>query len=197
MTVAEVPSVVLEVAAPGGALRVRLLADDPLARAAVAPILREAGAEVTHVDDEDADLDLVVGDVDAEPGFVSLVADAEAARTARAAGALGLLSRDVDGETLLAALGAVAQGLVVVAPAFAEAAGSTAASVPEAEPLTDREREVLALLAEGLPNKLVADRLGVAERTARYHVAQILAKLGAQSRTEAVVTGARLGLVTL
>ena len=187
---------VLVVVAEGGAVRVRLVAADPLVRAAVAPLLREAGAEVTEGAGTDADLDLVADPADATAGALALAADLDAARTAWAAGARGLLARGADGADLLAALGAVAQGLAVIDPAFADDLVPTAAPPPD-DPLTDREREVLVLVAEGLPNKLVADRLGVAERTARYHVAQILAKLGAQSRTEAVVQAARLGLVVL
>jgi DNA-binding CsgD family transcriptional regulator len=63
--------------------------------------------------------------------------------------------------------------------------------------LTPREREVLALLAEGLSNKAIADRLAISEHTAKFHVNAVLAKLGVQRRTEAVVRAARLGLVTL
>lgn len=200
MTIAEAPASVLTVVPPqGGALRVRLVAADPLVRAAIGPLLREAGAEVTTDDATEADVDLVAGDPEAaEPGALALVADAEEARAAWAVGARGLLPRDADGGDLLAALGAVARGLVVVDASLAADLVPTPEPPPdEAEPLTDREREVLALLAEGLPNKLIADHLGIAERTARYHVAQILAKLGAQSRTEAVVRGARLGIVVL
>ena len=189
---------VLVVTGGGTALRVRVVAGDPLVRAAVAPLLREAGAEVAEADGTDADLDLVADADDVTPGALALVADADAARAAWSAGARGLLSRGADGADLLAALGAVAQGLAVVDPVFADDLVPTAAPPPDGvDPLTDREREVLVLVAEGLPNKLVADRLGIAERTARYHVAQILGKLGAQSRTEAVVQAARLGLVVL
>ena len=196
MTAGDAP--VWVVGGVGSALRVRVVAADPLVRAAVAPLLREAGAEVTAADGTDADLDLVTDVEDAGPGTLALVADAEAARVAWDAGARGLLARDADGADLLAAIAAVAQGLVVLDRTFARDLVPDATPVrDDVEPLTDREREVLALLAEGLPNKLVADRLGIAERTARYHVAQILAKLGAQSRTEAVVQAARLGLVTL
>jgi DNA-binding NarL/FixJ family response regulator len=193
-----VPAPVYAVVLPGGVLRVRVVAEDPLVRAALAPLLREAGAHVTEAGG-DADLDLVAGDPEvAEPGALALVTDADAARAAWAAGARGLLPRDADGADLLAALAAVARGLVVVDAGLADALVPVHEPLPDAlDPLTDREREVLALLAEGLPNKLVADRLGVAERTARYHVAQILAKLGARSRTEAVVRAARLGLVAL
>ena len=65
------------------------------------------------------------------------------------------------------------------------------------EGLTAREREVLALLAEGLANKAIAARLGISEHTAKFHVNAILGKLGAESRAEAIVRAARLGLVVL
>ena len=75
------------------------------------------------------------------------------------------------------------------------------AKAPEAaadgEGLTAREREVLALLAEGLANKAIAARLGISEHTAKFHVNAILAKLGAESRSAAIVKAARLGLVAL
>ena len=63
------------------------------------------------------------------------------------------------------------------------------------ESLTPREIDVLELLAEGLPNKAIAGRLQITEHTVKYHVAAILAKLGAQTRTEAVARAARLGLI--
>jgi DNA-binding NarL/FixJ family response regulator len=66
-----------------------------------------------------------------------------------------------------------------------------------AEALTPREQEVLQLLAEGLPNKTIADSLHISEHTVKFHVNAILSKLGAQSRTEAVVRATRLGLLLL
>jgi DNA-binding NarL/FixJ family response regulator len=66
-----------------------------------------------------------------------------------------------------------------------------------AEALTPREQEVIQLLAEGLPNKTIADRLHISEHTVKFHVNAILSKLGAQSRTEAVVRATRLGLLLL
>lgn len=63
------------------------------------------------------------------------------------------------------------------------------------EALTPREFEVLRMLADGLGNKEIANRLGISDHTAKFHVAQILAKLGAGSRTEAVAIGMRRGLV--
>jgi len=65
------------------------------------------------------------------------------------------------------------------------------------EPLTPREQEVLELLAEGLPNKAIAARLGISDQTVKFHVASISAKLGATNRTEAVRLALRRGLLTL
>ncbi|HXF26085.1 MAG TPA: response regulator transcription factor, partial [Bryobacteraceae bacterium] len=65
------------------------------------------------------------------------------------------------------------------------------------EPLTPREIEVLKMLAEGLSNKLIAVDLGISEHTVKFHVNSILGKLNAGSRTEAVTTGIRRGLVIL
>lgn len=103
----------------------------------------------------------------------------------------GYLSRDSEANTLTLALQSAAAGLVVQ-----EAQASTTPS-PVDDVLTHRELEVLALMAQGLPNKLIAHKLGVTLHTAKFHVAQILAKLGAASRTEAVTLGARRGLIAL
>jgi DNA-binding NarL/FixJ family response regulator len=65
------------------------------------------------------------------------------------------------------------------------------------EPLTDREQEVLTLLARGLTNKAIAVELDISEHTVRFHVSAILGKLGAESRTEAAMRAAQLGLITL
>lgn len=102
------------------------------------------------------------------------------------------LARDADGETLSLALTAAASGLVVQ-----EQRGVSTPTALESDLLTHRELEVLALMAQGLPNKMIAYRLGVTLHTAKFHVAQILAKLGAASRTEAVTLGARRGFLAL
>jgi DNA-binding NarL/FixJ family response regulator len=65
------------------------------------------------------------------------------------------------------------------------------------EPLTAREIEVLELLAEGLPNKAIADRLKISDQTVKFHVSSISAKLGAANRTDAVRRAVRRGLITL
>jgi DNA-binding NarL/FixJ family response regulator len=65
------------------------------------------------------------------------------------------------------------------------------------ESLTPREIQVLELLAEGLPNKAIAGRLGISDQTVKFHVASISGKLGASNRTDAVRRGVRRGLITL
>jgi DNA-binding CsgD family transcriptional regulator len=77
-------------------------------------------------------------------------------------------------------------------------AGDTATSEAEAAvQLTPRELEVLALLAEGASNKLIARRLGISTHTAKFHVASLIEKLDAVSRTDAVAHAARLGVIHL
>jgi DNA-binding NarL/FixJ family response regulator len=111
------------------------------------------------------------------------------------------LLRGVGAEELTGAVLAVARGLVVADPAvWRELSRGTAVSSPAREaasPLTEREREVLEFVAAGLPNKAIALRLGVSEHTVKFHVASILGKLGAASRTEAVTLAVRQGLLPL
>ena len=118
------------------------------------------------------------------------------------AGVRAVLPSDVSPEQLVAALEAAAAGLVVMHPADIEAAllvaGPSASKLEElVEPLTPREREVLQMVAAGLGNKRIATQLKISEHTVKFHVASILGKLGAESRTEAVALGIRLGLVMI
>lgn len=73
----------------------------------------------------------------------------------------------------------------------------SAQHIPPYEPLTERELEVLNLLAQGMPNKEIASQLVISERTAKFHVSSIMGKLGATNRTEAVSLAAQKGLITL
>ena len=124
---------------------------------------------------------------------------AEIALAALRAGAAAVLSRQADARELRAALDAIDAGLVVLDAGVREAlAPARALSRPAvAEPLTERERQVLAMLAGGLSNRRIGERLAISENTVKAHVAAILAKLGATTRTEAVTLGVRLGLVML
>jgi DNA-binding NarL/FixJ family response regulator len=94
---------------------------------------------------------------------------------------------------------AAAQGLVVLDPSLSNPAllARDPSSPSLVEELTPRELQVLELLAEGLPNKVIARRLGISDHTVKFHVNAVLGKLGAQSRTEAVVRATRLGLILL
>ncbi len=126
---------------------------------------------------------------------------ADLARAAVNAGASGVLTRLADADEILAAIAAVRAGLVVLDGAIRQSpermhAASSLRTAP-AEPLTERERQVLAMLADGLSNRRIAARLAISENTVKAHVAAILGKLGATTRTEAVTAGVRLGLLML
>src|SRR5687768_5275630 len=107
------------------------------------------------------------------------------------------LPSDVDALALTAAVRAAAAGLIVLDPTVAGATGVHAHSrtSESGEMLTTREREVLQLVAEGLPNKAIARELGISEHTAKFHVGSLLGKLGAASRTEAVTLATRRGIL--
>jgi DNA-binding NarL/FixJ family response regulator len=137
--------------------------------------------------------------VDAGTAVVTLLADEGHTVEAQIAGARGVLPRDTGSERLVAALMAVGQGLVVLDPSLVDRVPGVAdsPSLQLVEELTPRELEVLKLLAEGLPNKAIALRLGISEHTVKFHVNAVMGKLGAQSRTEAVVRATRLGLILL
>ncbi|HET6436966.1 MAG TPA: response regulator transcription factor [Anaeromyxobacter sp.] len=128
---------------------------------------------------------------------VALAGDVEQAGAALRAGARGVLSRGAPPDLLAEAIACAARGLLVLDVELAGGFVRAPEVAEEAEPLTPREREVLALLGEGLANKAIAARLGISEHTAKFHVNALLAKLGAESRAEAIVRAARLGLLVL
>jgi DNA-binding NarL/FixJ family response regulator len=139
-----------------------------------------------------------IGDVVATATpVVALALDHAGAADALRAGARAVLLRGVSPDAIAAALAAAARGLAVLDATLASAFLRTPEGSDRAEPLTAREREVLALLAEGLGNKGIASQLGISEHTAKFHVNSILGKLGASSRAEAIVRAARMGLVLL
>jgi DNA-binding NarL/FixJ family response regulator len=115
--------------------------------------------------------------------------------------AWGLLPPDVGEEELLAAVVSVHEGLLTASPALMQPLLGLIAEITEveemAEELTDREAEVLQLLAQGMANKQIALRLNISEHTVKFHVSAIYSKLGVTNRTEAVRRGARLGLIVL
>ncbi len=110
----------------------------------------------------------------------------------------GIVPPDAPSEELGAAVAAAAQGLVVLPKAAAEEVLGESTVVEElSEPLTAREGEVLALLARGLSNKMIARELHISEHTVKFHISSLYAKLGVSNRAEAVSRGARHGLISL
>lgn len=126
-------------------------------------------------------------------------ADPEDGVRALKAGARAVLHRSSSRNEIIAAIKVITSGLVVLPPEL------LATLLPEAPPaddvlkaqLTRRELEVLAAMADGASNKAIARQLGISFHTAKFHVAAILAKLDADSRTEAVAKAAQSGLVML
>lgn len=105
-----------------------------------------------------------------------------------------ILSRDATVEQIAHALRAICAGLLVFDGSLTPRPDSEDELLTE---LTARELQVLRLLAEGLSNRDIAERLGISEHTIKFHIASILGKLQASSRTEAVTRGVRSGLIEL
>jgi len=126
-------------------------------------------------------------------------ADAALLNSALRSGVRAVISREATPEEIESAIQAVNAGLIVIAPESLPDLLQDVRPIAEAlaEPLSERELEVLDVIAEGLSNKLIAHRLGISEHTVKTHVASIFAKLGAASRTEAVSLAIRRGLVML
>lgn len=138
---------------------------------------------------------------------------------ALANGASGYLTKDTDGDRLKQALRDVAAGTVALGPVVAEklvrlvvqnraaesalaehetsAPASRPAAAPLAEPLTPREQSVLDLLAEGLTNQEMSERLFLSDSTVKANLARVMHKLGASNRVQALVLAVRQGLVTI
>lgn len=153
----------------------------------------------------EAGLDAVRSSYPATP-LVLLGADPGVDGPGLGLGPVAYLSSDIDGPTLVAAVHAVALGLTVLDPEVAGAAGVHAHTPAggdgptlsgSGEGLTSRERQVLALVADGLPNKAIARELGISEHTVKFHVGSLLGKLDAGSRTEAVTQATRRGILSV
>src|SRR5216684_5882667 len=142
-----------------------------------------------------------------QTAFVIFVdgADEEDSLDVLYAGARAILPRTAKPDEIVTAIKAVTNGLAVLPSELLPMLLSGASLVGELlddndadrARLTPRELEVLAAMADGVSNKAIARRLGISFHTAKFHVATILAKLNADSRTEAVARAAQLGLVML
>jgi two-component system nitrate/nitrite response regulator NarL len=200
-------------------IRVLIVAADPLVRAGLAAAL-DAAPDLTVV----AQLDPGAGLADEAALFqpdvvawdlgwahegpfelrelmapvVLLLGEGQAPRDLWQQGLGGLLPRDIETGRLAAALRAAAEGWVLLDPDYArQLAPGRAAAEGLVEPLTEREMDVLQLVAEGLSNRAIAHQLEISEHTVKFHVNAILGKLDAQSRTEAAIRAAALGLILI
>ena len=134
-------------------------------------------------------------------GVLLLASDPSGAWTAQArrSGVRAVLRSDATAEELATAIAAARAGLLVLHPDALKSSTEARAARSRigATALTAREQEILEMIAEGMSNRTIANRLGISSQTVKFHVASILAKLGAGSRTEAVTFGLRQGLIAL
>jgi DNA-binding NarL/FixJ family response regulator len=200
-------------------INIIVLADDPLVRAGLASSLSQdeefrvvAQLQISDLEAEEElliDADVLLIDVgwstdqredgnlipDDEVPVLRLV-DPSLLETSVRISSLSMISRESGTEAIKAALHAVLSGWVVLDPLLMTNQVSTARHDLD-ELLTDRELEVLLNVAEGLTNRAISKELSISDNTVKYHLNAIMSKLGAQSRTEAVVIAARAGLIPL
>jgi len=162
-----------------------------------------ARAQVGIVDvATDADVQPIAAIADQGPSLVLLWPERDAPIADWLSAGYSLLPRDAPIEAIAAAAHAAAAGLVastaeLTAEALRTAGADWRAAAEAGEPLTPREREVLLKMSLGLGNREIAEALHISAHTAKFHVAQIIAKLNASSRAHAVAKGLRSGLVEL
>jgi len=128
--------------------------------------------------------------------LTSVLEDASVSGAVKA-GAIGYLLKNTEAEELGRAIKAAADGQVQLAPEAAARLMREVRAPESPEALTERETEVLKLMARGRANKQIASALFVGEKTVKAHVSSILAKLGVQSRTQAALHAVRVGLVSV
>lgn len=201
----------------GAAARVLIVASDPVVRSAFAQGLsrqavgesspEEAAEKVQRLSADVVLWDLgpagVAADALAQLSVPVVVMTSATGAVSRllAAGARGVLRRDASPAAISDALGVVRHGLSVVDPSLV--AGGTfggprlGGEDGPAESLTPREVQVLELVATGMSNKQIAGDLGISAHTVKFHVNAILGKLDVHTRTQAVVRGVQLGLMTV
>ena len=145
------------------------------------------------VDGIEATRRIVESDPDARVVILTAFADRERILGALDAGALGYLLKDAAPEELLAAVRAAARGEAPLAPRAARTVLAARAEDRSAG-LSDREREVLALVAEGLPNKRIALKLEISEKTVKSHLTRVFDRIGVSDRTQAALWARAHGL---
>jgi len=175
--------------------------------AALEDRVRQADPDLVVLDWEEqsspGDLPDGLNRVAAEVSTIVLIDDPapELVAALMAADVKGVIPRDSSLEELTCSLESAAEGLTVlgaeVPKSLAERLPHRGAGTAMAEELTERELEVLGLLAEGIGNREIASRLGISERTVKFHISSLLGKMSASNRTEAVAYGIRQGLIVV
>jgi DNA-binding NarL/FixJ family response regulator len=136
----------------------------------------------------------------AQPGVAVVVltsfSDRERILSALDAGAAGYLLKDAEPDAIARALEAAARGESPLDPKAAGALLSARRAASPADGLSDRELEVLAMVAEGLPNKLIAQRLGISEKTVKTHLTSVFRQIGVTDRTQAALWAQRHGVTS-
>ena len=210
--------------APAKAKRILIADDHPIVREGLVTLFRRAGftvvGEAGSVDavrsslDAHGPPDLVLLDFDM-PGMsgfrgidalrglhpdlkiaiISGVASEEVARAAIARGLVGFVPKTFPPEAVVSAAEIMIAGVTYLPPGLLTASPS-AAPAPEPEgAMSEREIAILSMVMQGAPNKVIAQRLGLAEVTIKLHVRRILKKLGARNRAEAVAAAIRAGIL--
>lgn len=183
-------------------IRVLLHLSSPALREGVRALLaQDESIKVVNASFDDPPVDVVIASAgegreeETRAGILFLgESPLEVGEMKRLGQAWGILPVDASPEELIAAVHALSQGLVVGAPALLFPSEGEAG---RRAPLTERETEVLGLLAKGLANKQIAAALGISEHTVKFHVSSIYAKLSATNRAEAVREGLRGGWIAL
>jgi DNA-binding NarL/FixJ family response regulator len=184
---------------PAAEFLVELAIEDPQLRTSVAAALTHMPD--VHVVPRGQEADVTITDIlsgSRSDQIVILLSDDPHAGAVFGAGATSILPKAAGAADLRLALAAAVRGLAVAPARMFAGRGDAIDSVPlELPALSPRELVVLELLSQGASNKEIARQLGISLHTAKFHVASILTKLDATSRTEAVARAVRLGLLML
>jgi DNA-binding NarL/FixJ family response regulator len=147
-----------------------------------------------EVDGVEATRRIVASGADARVVALTSFTDTDRVLAALDAGAVGYLLKDAEPDELRRAIHAAARGESPLSPKAAGTLLAARSEGGEAPDLSQREREVLALVAEGLPNKLIARRLEISEKTVKAHLTRVYQQIGVTDRTQAAIWARRRGL---
>ena len=150
--------------------------------------------EMPRLDGIEATRRITAADPDVAVVVLTSFSDRERILRALDAGAVGYLLKDAEPEELERAVRAAARGDAPLDPKAARALLSARIERSPADELSERERQVLAMVAEGLPNKLIARRLEISEKTVKAHLTSVFRRIGVTDRTQAALWAERNGL---